>query len=247
MKHVRETPRPMPDHNPPPERANVHRALAQNAPERRTAASPLAAVARQAASALANTAQQPAGAAQPVRAAGASPVSPAARPHSGAAAPHSGSAAPHSGSAAPHSGSAAPGSPITGSARPPYPPVPRPVSGARGAASVPSGPPVQPYRPPYGAPAQPASTAKPESSAGRQVLIVLAVVLALLVLLCAGVISFLYKQGKQKSSALSDRPVTAVVVHTGTADNEPLAASYRLTRQAGAKPGWTRNEGRQTL
>ena len=114
--------------------------------------------------------------------------------------------------------------------------------------SMTSGPPVQPYRPPYGAPAhQPASTAKPESSAGRQVLIVLAVVLALLVLLCAGVISFLYKQGKQKSSALSDRPVTVAAVHTGTADSEPLAASYRLTRQAGVKPGWNRNEGRQTL
>ena len=228
MKHVREAPRPLPADIPPPVRAIVDRALAKNPGERWPSASAMAAVARQAASALSNTAQQPAGASQPVRAAGVGPVSPAARPHSGAA--------------------AAPGSPITGSARPPFPPVPRPVSGARGAASVPSGPPVQPYRPPYGAPAhQPASTAKPESSAGRQVLIVLAVVLALLVLLCAGVISFLYKQGKQKSSALSDRPVTVAAVHTGTADSEPLAASYRLTRQAGVKPGWNRNEGRQTL
>ena len=87
---------------------------------------------------------------------------------------------------------------------------------------------------------------KPETSAGRQVLIVLAVVLALLVLLCAGVISFLYKQGKHNSTSLG-RPPSMAVVHTGTADSEPLAASYRLTRQAGVNPDWNRNEGRQTL
>jgi serine/threonine-protein kinase len=85
---------------------------------------------------------------------------------------------------------------------------------------------------------------RPESSAGRQVLIVLAVVLALLVLLCAGVISFLYKQGQQNQS--SGRH--ADVVHMGVAGSEPSATSYRLTRQAGALPGWNRaNEGRQTL
>jgi serine/threonine-protein kinase len=90
---------------------------------------------------------------------------------------------------------------------------------------------------------------KPESSAGRQVLIVLAVVLALLVLLCAGVISFLYKQGKENNSnALGGRQNYTDVVHSGVADDEPTAASYRLTRQAGARPGWNRaNEGRQTL
>jgi serine/threonine-protein kinase len=230
MKHVREKPRPLPADIPPSVRAIVDRALAKDPAARWPSASAMAAVARQAASALATTAQQPAG--QPVRAAG--PVSPAARPQSGGA---------------PATG--APGSPMSGSARPPYPPVPRPVSGARGAASVPSGPPVQqpqPYRQPY-APGQPAPAVKPESSAGRQVLIVLAVVLALLVLLCAGVISFLYKQGKENNSnALGGRQNYADVVHSGVADDEPSAASYRLTRQAGARPGWNRaNEGRQTL
>jgi len=230
MKHVRETPRPLPADIPPPVRAIVDRALAKNPGDRWPSASAMAAVARQAASALANT-QQHQPAAQAARTAG--PVSPAARPPTGAAP------------------AAVPGSPVTGSARPPYPPVPRPVSGARGAASVPSGPPgsppVQQYRPPY-PPGQPASTAKPEGSAGRQVLIVLAVVLALLVLLCAGVISFLVKQGRQNtSSSSSGRLATASAVHTGTADSEPLAASYRLTRQAGVIPGWNRYEGRQTL
>ncbi|WP_433299606.1 serine/threonine-protein kinase [Actinoplanes sp. CA-030573] len=229
MKHVRETPRPLPADIPPSVRVIVERALAKDPAARWPSASAMAAVARQAAQALAATGQQPAG--QPVRAAG--PVSPAPRPPSGP----------------PMAGVS--GSPVTGTARPPYPPVPRPVSGARGAASVPSGPPVQPqqpYRPPY-APVQPAPAAKPESSAGRQVLIVLAVVLALLVLLCAGVISFLYKQGKQNSgNGALGRPASGAVVHLGAASGEPLAASYRLTRQAGVNPGWTRaNEGRQTL
>ena len=92
---------------------------------------------------------------------------------------------------------------------------------------------------------------KPESSVGRQVLIVMAVVLALLVLLCVGVITFLVKQGNQLNNAngaLSGRHTYTDVVHTGVADNEPSVASYRLTRQAGARPGWNRaNEGRQTL
>jgi serine/threonine-protein kinase len=102
------------------------------------------------------------------------------------------------------------------------------------------------YRPPYQpqpqAQHQPQShpLGKPESSAGRQVLIVLAVVLALLVLLCAGVISFLYKQGNQQAQGAG--------VHTGVVGIEPPEASYRLTRQAGANPGWIRaNEGRLTL
>jgi serine/threonine-protein kinase len=81
------------------------------------------------------------------------------------------------------------------------------------------------------------------------VLIVLAVVLALLVLLCAGVISFLYKQGKDKGNAsLGDTRRIATVVHTGVSDGAPPGTSYRLSKQAGAKPGWIRaNEGRQTL
>src|SRR3954464_1455944 len=147
MKHVRETPRPLPADIPPPVRAIVDRALAKKPGDRWPSASAMAAVARPAAAAPATTQQhQPAG--QAARAAG--PVSPAARPPTGAAP------------------AAVPGSPVTGSARPPYPPAPPPGSGARGAASVPSGPPVQQYRSPY-APGQPASTAKPETSAGRQV------------------------------------------------------------------------------
>jgi serine/threonine-protein kinase len=193
----------------------------------------MANVARQAAAALANTTAQPSAphpAGQPVRAAG--PVN-----------------------GHPPFGPSVPGSPQAGNGRAPYPPMPRPVSGARGAASVPSGPPVQPqgYRPPsappFGQYHQPTPPARPEGSGGRQVLIVLAVVLALLVLLCAGVISFLYKQGKDKGNAsLGDTRRNAAVVHTGVSDGAPPGTSYRLSKQAGAKPGWIRaNEGRQTL
>ncbi|GID32712.1 serine/threonine-protein kinase [Paractinoplanes brasiliensis] len=228
MKHVRETPRPLPGDIPPQVRAIVDRALAKDPNARWPSASALAAVARQAAASLAHPAQAQAPTGAPARAAG--PVSPApVHPQNGGR---------------PSSGAPMPGSPMAGGARPPYPPVPRPVSGARGAASVPSGPPVQPqpYRQPYQP--QPAPAAKPESSGGRQVLIVLAVVLALLVLLCAGVISFLYNQ--QKNGALGRG--NAAIADTGVTGGEPSVASYRLITQAGATPGWIKaNEGRQTL
>jgi serine/threonine-protein kinase len=238
MKHVRDTPRPLPGDIPPNVRAIVDRALAKDPAARWPTAAAMANVARQAAAALANTSAQPASphpapqhpTAQPVRAAGQvnghQPLGPSV-----------------------------PGSPVGGNGRAPYPPVPRPVSGARGAASVPSGPPVQPqgYRPPsappFGQYHQPVPAARPEGSGGRQVLIVLAVVLALLVLLCAGVISFLYKQGKDKGNAsLGDTRGVAAVVHTGVSDGAPPGTSYRLSKRTGAKPGWIRaNEGRQTL
>jgi serine/threonine protein kinase len=234
MKHVRDTPRPLPSDIPPNVRAIVDRALAKDPGARWPTAAAMANVARQAAAALASTAAQP------------------SAPHPSAPQPAraTGQVNGH-----PPLGPSVPGSPIAGNGRPPYPPVPRPVSGARGAASVPSGPPVQPqgYRPPsappFGQYQQPAPAARPEGSGGRQVLIVLAVVLALLVLLCAGVISFLYKQGKDKGNAsLGDTRRVAAVVHTGVSDWAPPGTSYRLSEQTGAKSGWIRaNEGRQTL
>jgi serine/threonine-protein kinase len=86
---------------------------------------------------------------------------------------------------------------------------------------------------------------KAESSGGRQVLIVLAVVLALLVLLCAGVISFLLKQGDTTATGSGAYPTA---VHPGVADDATSAASYRLIKQAGGSRGLTpASEGRQTL
>ncbi|OJF14926.1 serine/threonine-protein kinase [Couchioplanes caeruleus] len=231
MKHVRDNPRPLPADIPPAVRAIVDRAMAKDPGARWPTASAMASVARQAASSLTTQVHQPA-------VNGSAPVS---RPLSGGPAPNR----PHSGGAAvphrPHSGAPTPGSPAhpnSGQARPPYPPVPRPVSGgqgARGAASVPSV--QQPYRHPSAPPMQhPQATPgnQSDSSGGRQVLIVLAVVLALLVLLCAGVISFLLKSGN---------PTAA-----GTVEPCAAAPSYRLTKQVCVphipNPA---TEGRQTL
>jgi serine/threonine-protein kinase len=230
MKHVRDVPRPLPADIPPSVRAIVERAMAKDPNARWPTASAMASVARQAASSLTTQVHQPAvnGAATAGR-----PVGSAApnRPHSGGPAVAN---RPHSG--APTSGP--PGHPNGGQARPPYPPVPRPVSGgqgARGAASVP--PLQQPYRHPSAPPMQHPAIApgKPANdSGGRQVLIVLAVVLALLVLLCAGVISFLLKEGNTNALGAADQPAAA--------------ASYRLTKQAGAPHGLIpATEGRQTL
>ncbi|MEV4705624.1 protein kinase domain-containing protein [Actinoplanes sp. NPDC049316] len=230
MKHVRDTPRPLPADIPPSVRAIVDRAMAKDPNARWPTASAMASVARQAASSLTTQVHQPA-----VNGAGPSgrPVGSATpnRPHSGgpAVANH-----PHSG--APTSGP--PGHPNGGQARPPYPPVPRPVSGgqgARGAASVP--PLQQPYRHPSAPPMQHPAVApgkQADNSGGRQVLIVLAVVLALLVLLCAGVISFLLKEGNTTG--------------LGAADLRAAAASYLLTKQSGAPHSLIpATEGRQTL
>ena len=91
----------------------------------------------------------------------------------------------------------------------------------------------------------PPAPQKADSSGGRQVLIVLAVVLALLVLLCAGVISFLLKQS---NSALGTPRTQTPAVHTGVVDERTSAASYRLMKQAAAPRSPTlTSEGRQTL
>ena len=230
MKHVRDSPRPLPGDIPPSVRAIVERAMAKDPNARWPTASAMASVARQAASSLTTQVHQSAvnGAAPVGRPAGSAAPN---RPHSGGP-----SMANH-----PLSGAPTSGHPGAGQGRPPYPPVPRPVSGAqgaRGAASVPPLPPLQqPYRHPSAPPMQhpPMAPGKQtDNSGGRQVLIVLAVVLALLVLLCAGVISFLLKEGN--TSAL------------GAADQRAAAASYRLTKQAGAPHSLIpATEGRQTL
>jgi serine/threonine protein kinase len=220
MKHVRETPRPLPADIPPAVRAIVDRALAKDPAARWPTAAAMAVVARQAAASLSSPVRQPAVNGSAVRPQSSTPAMnrPAAsRPASGPPSQPGGT---------------------SGSARPPYPQVPRPVSGgqARGAAPV---PPAQPYRHPSVPPEQ---QPRPESSGSRQVLVVLAVVLALLVLLCAGVISFLYKQGNSGAMASSE------VSRMGVVDESSPAASYRLMKQVGATRGLTQaSEGRHTL
>jgi serine/threonine-protein kinase len=94
---------------------------------------------------------------------------------------------------------------------------------------------------------QPTPTAESDGSGGRQVLIVLAVVLALLVLLCAGVISFLLKQGGGSTSLGEIRP-SATATRAGTATETLSTASYRLIQQVGGRRGLDHaSEGLQTL
>ncbi|WP_430779660.1 protein kinase domain-containing protein [Actinoplanes sp. G11-F43] len=235
MKHVRETPRPLPGDIPPAVRAIVERAMAKDPATRWPSASAMAAVARQAASSL-TTAQQPVAPQQPAQS--TRPTSaPPNRPQSGG--------------------------PVSGAARAA---VPRPVSGARGAASVPvppvspapqpMAPPMSPAPPPYrpqsAPPANPyhQAAAKPEGTFGRQVLVVLAVVLALLVLLCAGVISFLLRTGNGNAasgSTLGHHSSSEAILRSGVVADQVSVASYRL-QKADAQLGWFRpNEGRQTL
>jgi serine/threonine-protein kinase len=111
------------------------------------------------------------------------------------------------------------------------------------------------YRPQSGAPVnayppQATPAAKPESTFGRQVLVVLAVVLALLVLLCAGVISFLLRHGNgtpAASNTLGYHSSSAAILRSDVVADPVLVASYRLMK-ADAQLGSIRpNEGRQTL
>jgi serine/threonine-protein kinase len=213
MKHVRDRPRPLPGDIPPGIRSIVERAMAKEPAARWPSAAALAAVSRQAAAAL-TTAGQPA------------PTSgPPNRVTSGAAYPVS---------PPPAQGRAAPSRPVSGAGQ------------ARGAASVPqSGPPG--YRPPAPAPQaphpapaprqpHPMPARRPEGSGSRQVLVVVAVVLAILVLLCAGVISFLVAQGKANTNAA--RPAV-----TGSGDGGATAsASYRLRELAASSRGPTASE-----
>jgi serine/threonine-protein kinase len=230
MKHVRDHPRPLPADIPPPVRSIVERAMAKDPGARWPTAAAMAGVARQAASSLTTAVHQPVvNGSAPVNRQSSGPPPMTNRPQSGA--PSSGAGPSHG----------------------QYPPVPRPVSGgqARGAASVRPMPQQQP--PPYRHPSvppqppvnQPSMAPKAESSGSRQVLIVLAVVLALLVLLCAGVISFLLKQG---NTALGDLGPRATVARSGVVDEGTSAASYRLMeRVAGSSGLHEASEGRRTL
>lgn len=183
MKQVREVPRPLPADIPPAVRAIVDRAMAKEPANRWPTAATLAAVARQAAAALA-------AAAQPAR---PGPVSPAPGPV--AAAPASSAIAPGSARVTPpHPPGSARVKPPAAAAVPHRPAgsasaVVPPAGYIRAAASVPAARPRQ--SPTYGGYVRPpAQPQQPTGGVNRQIMIVVAIVLGVLVLLCAGLISF---------------------------------------------------------
>jgi serine/threonine-protein kinase len=181
MKHVRDAPPPLPADTPPAVRAIVERAMAKDPPARWASAAQLATVARQAATSAGTptTAGSLAGAPQRRVAASPAPARIPARAPGGRAAPAPPAARPIS----PPAGK--PAAPAGTRFMPPQPAGQQPY--LRGAAAVSPGPTRQQTRP-YAAPAAPATPRQPGSRNGW--LILLAVVLALVVVVCSGVIAY---------------------------------------------------------
>jgi serine/threonine protein kinase len=229
MKHVRETARPLPGDIPPAVRAIVERSLAKEPSARYPSAATLAAVARQAAATMGSAHPQPA----PPRPVSGAPASPAMPPGSPMVA----------------------GAPLT--ARPPMTPSPPmvpqpthrmppgvphggPVAPAHhppGAATSPHGRP--PTQPGYGYPAAPQAATRPgEAGGNRPLLIMLAVVLGVLVLVCAGVISYLVSLRNTPANGMPPGMVTVPLQIPADGDG-PTAAPYGGVTTA-------MSEGRQT-
>ncbi|MDG4803936.1 serine/threonine-protein kinase [Micromonospora sp. WMMD980] len=235
MKHVRDTPRALPGDIPPQVRAIVERAMAKDPKARWPSAAALASVARQAKLAL----SQQARGGRPISGVPASPAAPAARAQVPTAAPRPQPPRP----------------PVT-PARPPVGPRPtmvahpapqaRPPVGPRGAAPIPQPrPPHNPLgyaRPPAGPPQAP-----PRRS--RSGLWTTAILVAVLVILCSGVISFWYRKyaaGAAGAPGSASVSVTSGAVRAYGGDY-PVRASYRReVRLQPAGGGSTTSEGRET-
>ncbi|MET7804534.1 serine/threonine-protein kinase [Micromonospora chersina] len=227
MKHVREAPRPLPADIPPQVRAIVERALAKDPAARWPSASALASVARQAKLAL----SQQARGGHPISGVPASPAAPAARaqvPTATRPQPRP-PAVPARPPVAPRPTAVAPA------------PQPRPPVAPRGAAAVP--PPRQ--HNPLGYAGPPVAPAPRRSHAGRWLL---AIVVAVLILVCSGVISYNIRDNAAAGDPGAPAPVGvtsgAVRAHGG---DYPLPTSYRRgVRLQPAGGETTTSEGRET-
>lgn len=271
MRHVRDTPRPLPGDIPPQVKAIVERAMAKEPGHRWPSAAALASVARQAKQALSQQARAGGGhpgpvSGGPVSGAPASPAGPMARaqvpavPRQQPGVP----AHPHRPAA---SGQARP--PMGGQARPPVggqqarPPV---------AARHPQ-PPVTPQRPPVqatpmtrpypqqprgAAPVPPAQLRADRPVYARQPLpppapparsrsgmVTLAILLALLVLVCSGVLAYASRQGNLATDPGASGTTSGALSALGRDD--PAGTSYRRVVRLGPGAGeTTTSEGRRT-
>jgi serine/threonine-protein kinase len=211
MKHVRDSARPLPADIPPHVRSIVERAMAKDPAARWPSAASLAGAARHAANTFAG--QNHGRAPQPQY---------GGRP---------GPAAPGSPVPAPGPPAAAPGSPV---AARPY--TASGGQGARGAARVPhAGQRLDIRHPRPGTPA-----AHPANSGNRSIVIVLVLILGLLVLLCAGVISYLTSRSPLGAPFVPSDPLVSVVTYGPRVGYDDLAgAPYRRmvrVAAAGAAP-----------
>ncbi|WBB73614.1 serine/threonine-protein kinase [Micromonospora sp. WMMD1128] len=231
MKHVRDTPRPLPADIPPQVRAIVERAMAKEPGARWPSAAALASVARQAKLAL----SQQARGGRPISGVPASPAAPPARAQVPTAAPRP-----------------QPRPPVA-PARPPVAPrptmvahplpQPRPPVGPRGAAPVPQQP-----RPPHNplAYARPSAPPPPAPRRSRSGLWTTAILVAVLVILCSGVISFWYRKYVAGAPGPASVSVTSGAVRA-YGDDYPVRTSYRReVRLQPAGGGTTTSEGRET-
>ncbi|MGW4499517.1 protein kinase domain-containing protein [Micromonospora sp. NPDC004336] len=243
MRHVREAPRPLPADIPPPVRAVVERALAKDPAARWPSAAALAGVARQL---KAQLSQQARAGGRPVSAAPASPAAPPGRaqvptarppapPHRpptvAPQSPRPPAAAPRP-AVAPHRPTVvAPAAPVS---RPPVAPPGYP----RGAAPV---PPARPMA--YAGQAAPQAP-PPGGQRSRPGMVLLAILLAVLVLVCSGVISYNLRERSQ-AGPVAPQTVTSGALRPDGRD-DPAGTSYR--RQELPRPGGdeTTSEGRQT-
>ncbi|QLQ38637.1 serine/threonine-protein kinase [Micromonospora robiginosa] len=236
MKHVRDNPRALPGDIPPQVRAIVERAMAKDPAARWPSAAALAIVARQAKLAL----SQQARGGRPISGVPASPAAPSARAQVPTPAPRP-----------------QPRPPVT-PARPPVGPRPtmvahpapqaRPPVGPRGAAPVPQPrPPHNPNPMGYGRPPAAPPPAPPRRS--RSGLWTTAILVAVLVILCSGVISFWYRK---YAAGAADAPGSVSVSVTSGAvraygGDYPVRTSYRReVRLQPAGGGSTTSEGRET-
>ncbi|MGI5524742.1 protein kinase domain-containing protein [Micromonospora sp. CA-259024] len=248
MRHVRETPRPLPADIPPQVRAVVERALAKDPAARWPSAAALAGVARQLKAALSQQARA-GGNSVPISAAPASPAAPgrAQVPQAHPQRPP-GARPPAAGLRSTATAPAQQPRPtaVAPAVQPGRPPV-APTGYPRGAAAVPSAPPRQEHPPAYARPAGPA-VPSPEPGRSRPGMVLLAILLAVLVLLCSGVISYNLRKQSQtgESAGLTPRTVTSGALRLDGRD-DPTQTSYR--REIRLQPGdggTTTSEGRQT-
>ncbi|MEU6072472.1 protein kinase [Micromonospora sp. NPDC047074] len=254
MRHVREAPRPLPADIPPQVRSVVERALAKDPSARWSSAAALAGVARQM---KAQLSQQARAAGQPISAAPASPAAPPGRaqvpPPRPPVSPHR----PPAATAQPPRPQAATGQPPRPPVANPHPPVAphRPTSVApaaaaprpqltppgyqRGASAV---PPAQSRPMPYAGQAYPPA---PQSGGGsRPGMVLLAILVAVLVLVCSGVISYKVRDSSQ-SSAVTPPTVTSGALRLDGRD-DPAGTSYRRQEPSRSGGDETTSEGRET-
>ncbi|MFG1649093.1 protein kinase [Micromonospora sp. NPDC049275] len=250
MRHVRETPRPLPSDIPPQVRAVVERALAKDPAARWPTAAALAGVARQLKAALSQQARA-GGHSGPVSVAPSSPAAPgrAQVPQAQQLRP------PGSPHRQPPVGqrptAVAPAQQPRPTAVAPAVPHARPPAGPanypRGAASVPPAQTRQEHQPAYARQAGPALPA-PEPRRSRPGMVLLAVLLALLVLLCSGVISYNLRKQSQNGAAgtPAGQTVTSGALRLDGRDDATRTSYRREVRLRPGDGGTTTSEGRQT-